>query len=279
MASAAGGHEEKGGVICKAEHLASHALQPLWRLLGPLQRIPPANSLATAGNGADATQTASGPSAPRDSTNRPMSVFSNRQGAGVGPQPREISPVNNQASKPPPAPDPERGNWFLQQVQVHDAQLKSYLRGSFPTVRDVDDVVQESYLRVWRARLARPVYSAKSFLFQVARHLAIDAIRRDRVAPVDSLPDLAVLSVLDDGPGVVEMTCTREDIALLARAFDALPARCRQVMILRQIEGIPQKEIARRLGLSELTVQTHVVHGLRRLEAYMHRHAQERGNR
>jgi len=37
--------------------------------------------------------------------------------------------------------------------------------------------------------------------------------------------------------------------------------------MLRQVEGLPQREIARRLGISELTVQTHVVNGLRRLEA------------
>ena len=187
--------------------------------------------------------------------------------------------MSNPAPMPEPAPDSDHGRWFEHEVQAHDAQLKSYLRGSFPTVRDVDDVVQESYLRVWKARLARPVHSAKSFLFQVARHLAIDLIRRERVSPVDVLPDLAGLSVLDDGPGVVEIACTREEIALLARAFDALPARCREVMMLRQIQGVPQKEIARRLGLSELTVQTHVVHGLRRLEAFMHRHAHERGQR
>jgi len=180
---------------------------------------------------------------------------------------------------PNPAPDPDHGRWFKQEVHVHDAQLKSYLRGSFPSVRDVDDVVQESYLRVWKARLTRPVNSAKSFLFQVARHLAIDLIRRDRVSPVNVLPDLTGLSVLEDGPGVVEIACTREEIALLARAFDALPARCREVMMLRQIEGVPQREIARQLGLSELTVQTHVVHGLRRIEAFMHRHARERGPR
>jgi RNA polymerase sigma factor (sigma-70 family) len=178
-----------------------------------------------------------------------------------------------------PPHDSDQARWFAEEVQPHDAQLKSYLRGSFPTVRDVDDVVQESYLRVWRARLNRPITSAKSFLFQVARHLAVDLLRRDRASPVDRLPDLADLSVLDDGPGVVEIACTREEIALLARAFDTLPARCRAVMILRQIEGVPQKEIARRLGLSELTVQTHVVHGLRRLEAFMHRHARERGSR
>lgn len=187
--------------------------------------------------------------------------------------------VSHPAPNSEPEPDPDHGKWFEQQVHAHDAQLKSYLRGSFPSVRDVDDVVQESYLRVWKARLGRPIVSAKSFLFQVARHLAIDLIRRDRVSPVNVLPDLASLSVLEDGPGVVEIACTREEIALLARAFDALPARCREVMMLRQIQGIPQKEIARRLGLSELTVQTHVVNGLRRLEAFMHRHARERAQR
>ncbi len=161
--------------------------------------------------------------------------------------------------------------WFEEQVHPHGAQLRAWLRGTFPAVRDVDDVVQESYLRVWKARAARPIASAKSFLFSVARHLAIDLVRRDRASPVEALPDLDVLSVLDDGPGVAESACTREEIALLAQAFLALPPRCREVMLLRQIEGVPQKEIARRLGLSELTVQTHVVHGLRKIEDFMRR--------
>ncbi|MSU23470.1 MAG: RNA polymerase sigma factor [Opitutus sp.] len=187
--------------------------------------------------------------------------------------------MSNSAPRPEPAPDSDHGRWFKHEVHAHDAQLKSYLRGSFPTVRDVDDVVQESYLRVWKARLTQPIHSAKSFLFQVARHLAIDLIRRERASPVDVLPDLGALSVLDDRPGVVEIACTHEEIASLARAFDALPARCREVMMLRQIQGIPQKEIARRLGLSVLTVQTHVVHGLRRLEAFLHWHAREWGQR
>jgi RNA polymerase sigma-70 factor (ECF subfamily) len=96
------------------------------------------------------------------------------------------------------------------------------------------------------------------------------------VSPEVALPDLAALSVLDDGPGVAEVACTREELALLAQALLALPPRCREVMLLRQIEGLPQKEIARRLGLSELTVQTHVVNGLRRVEEFMRRRLEGR---
>lgn len=181
------------------------------------------------------------------------------------------------APSPTPPPDRDDGRWFKREIHVHDAQLKAYLRSSYPRLsEDVDDVVQEAYLRVWKAGLASPIRAAKAFLFQVARHLAIDLLRHERISPLVSLPDLSALSVLEDGPGVAEVACTREEVALLARALDALPARCREVMLLRQIQGVPQREIARRLGLSELTVQTHVVNGLRRVEAYLHRCAKER---
>jgi RNA polymerase sigma-70 factor (ECF subfamily) len=166
---------------------------------------------------------------------------------------------------------PETSRWFEAEVRPHESELRGYLRGRFAAVRDVDDVVQESFLRVWQARLDRPIRASKAFLFQVARHLALDTLRRERAAPLVRLPDFAVESVLEDTPGADEAACTRDELALLAAALLALPPRCRHVMLLRQIEGLPQKEIAARLGLSELTVQTHVVHGLRKLEAYFRR--------
>ena len=52
---------------------------------------------------------------------------------------------------------------------MHDDHLKAYLRTSFPTVRDVDDIVQESYLRIWRRQSIQPVRTAKAFLFTIAR--------------------------------------------------------------------------------------------------------------
>ena len=171
-------------------------------------------------------------------------------------------------------PDSEQVRWFAQEVQPHDASLRSYVRWSFPTVRDVEDVVQESYLRIWKARLSRPIGATKSFLFQIARHLAVDFVRRQKISPLTRLPDEALEFVMDDGPGVAEMACTRDELALLAQALQSLPPRCREVMLLRQIQGVSQKDIAAQLGMSELTVQTHVVHGLRKLEAFFRRHAE-----
>jgi RNA polymerase sigma factor (sigma-70 family) len=170
---------------------------------------------------------------------------------------------------PEPTPAPDQARWFAEEVHAHDAALKSYLRRSFPAARaEVEDVVQESYLRMWKVQATRPIQSAKNFLFTVARRLAIDGLRRNNISPVAAIPDLALLPVMDSRPGVAETACTNDELALLAQAIHALPNRCREVMILRQIQGVSQKGIAQRLGLSELTVQTQVVQGLRRIEAF-----------
>lgn len=168
-----------------------------------------------------------------------------------------------------PPQDSEAVRWFKDEIQPHDAQLKAYLRGSFPSVRDVEDVVQESYLRVWRARAAQTITCARGFLYQIARHVALDLIRHERTSPIEAVTDLAALRVYDERPDAAAAACSREEIALLADAIDALPARCREIFLLRKIKRLPQKEIARLLGLSEQTVQVQVQRGMRRCEAYL----------
>lgn len=69
------------------------------------------------------------------------------------------------------SPQSDSTKWFTEEVQPHEPVLRSYLRGAFPAVRDLDDVVQESYLRLWRARTEEPIRSAKAFLFTAARRI------------------------------------------------------------------------------------------------------------
>lgn len=162
--------------------------------------------------------------------------------------------------------------WFSKEVHVHEGPLRAYLRGSFPSVRDVDDVVQESFLRVWRAGAAQPIASARAFLFKVARHLAIDDLRRVRRRPENSLGDSAALDVCDDGPGVAEEASRQERIRLIGLAVAALPVRCREIIILHKLRGLSQREVAQRLGLAEKTVENQVALGLRHCERHLRRH-------
>jgi RNA polymerase sigma factor (sigma-70 family) len=161
--------------------------------------------------------------------------------------------------------------WFAAEVHPHDAQLKAYLRSSFPAVRDIDDVVQESYLRIWRSRAVQPIHSAKAFLFKVARHVALNLVDRQRASPVLVVGDLAELPVLDHRPGVVETVSRNEKLRLLVLALATLPPRCREITILRKLKGIPQKDVAARLGIAEKTVEEQVARGVRRCEDYLRR--------
>lgn len=160
-------------------------------------------------------------------------------------------------------PEQTPNQWFAEEVHAHDGQLKAYLRGTFPSVRDIDDVVQESYLRIWRAKAAQPIHSAKAFLYKVARHLALDTIRKHGNSPLDTVGDFAVSRVIDTSPDAVEALITKEMLHRLADAIAALPDRRREVVILHKLKGFPQKEVAAQLNLSLRTVEKHCLKGLK----------------
>jgi RNA polymerase sigma-70 factor (ECF subfamily) len=161
--------------------------------------------------------------------------------------------------------------WFAEEVHPHENSLRAYLRGSFPAVRDVDDVVQESFLRAWRARAGQPVRSAKAFLFRIARNLALDLVRRDHASPVQRVRDLEAIAVLDHDCSPVQAAVVQEKLMMLADAIEALPPRCREVLILRKLQNLPQRAVAEQLGLTEKTVEAQLARGIARCEAYLRR--------
>jgi len=163
-----------------------------------------------------------------------------------------------------PPQSPEQTRWFTDEVHPHESALRSYLRNQFPRISDVDDVVQESFLRIWGAHAKKPILSAKAFLFRIARHAAIDLTRRSKASPINDVGDLREMDVVEDGPGVRDLVSMAEKTRLLAKAIDALPARCREVVILRKLKSVPQTQVALILGISEKTVETQLSRGLKR---------------
>src|SRR5690242_2234646 len=106
----------------------------------------------------------------------------------------------------------EHTRWFTEEVHPHERSLRSYLQGAFPQLGDVDDVVQESYLRTLRAKASQPIRSARGFLFSVARRLVLDILRRDNASPIEGVDRLETLSVIDDDADVTENVGRRERI-------------------------------------------------------------------
>ncbi len=171
-----------------------------------------------------------------------------------------------------PSEDLASSRWFTEEVQVHAGALRAWLRGSFPLLSDPDNVVQESLTRVWRARQRGDVQSPKSLLFTTARNLALDELRRRKVIPFEPLAETEVSSVWNDADTAADQAARRQELELLHQAIQSLPPRCREVLTLRKLRGLSQKEIAAQLGISEHTVEAQVANGVRGCAKFLARH-------
>ena len=127
---------------------------------------------------------------------------------------------------------------------------------------EAEDVTQEAMLRLWkiapdwdpdRARVS-------TWLYRVVVNLCTDRRRRRRPEPMDVLPDLA------DGalPAVAQMQVQARVDALQA-ALAELPDRQRIAVVLRDIDGLANPEIATILGISVEAVESLAARGRRAL--------------
>jgi RNA polymerase sigma-70 factor (ECF subfamily) len=166
------------------------------------------------------------------------------------------------------SPQSEDNRWFAEEVQPHESTLRAWLRHRFPTLTDTDDLVQESYARLFRARETGLVANAKNYLFATARNAALDIFRHEQVLPMQPLADVERMPLPDSEPGVAETVSHDDELALLAEAIRALPERCREVLVLRKLHGLSQKQISEKLGISENTVAAQASFGVRRCMEY-----------
>lgn len=159
---------------------------------------------------------------------------------------------------------PDLSAWYREHVLVHESELRAYLRRAFPIVTDPDNIVQETFVRVLQAHQASRVDNVRAYVFTTARHLALALMRRREIISFEPLAENAEPSINTGESSIPDRVELKFDLELLKEAIQSLPERCREVLTLRKIEGLPQREIAARLGISEHTVEAQVTNGMRR---------------
>lgn len=175
--------------------------------------------------------------------------------------------------------DSAQSRWFADEVLPHEASLRAWLRARFPSLPDIDDVVQETYARLLKASATGPIASVRGFLFVTARNFALNHLRHQRVERPANATEIDPIEVPDSADPAAESLARNDDLAILMRAIESLPERCRQVMTLRKIYGLSQLEVADRLGISEHTVEAQAAIGLRKCIEYFRRHGYGRHQR
>jgi RNA polymerase sigma-70 factor, ECF subfamily len=132
-----------------------------------------------------------------------------------------------------------------------------------------EDLFQQTWIKVMeRIGSYDPNRSFESWLFTVARNLALDHLRRYEPESLDEpLPsgDTRAESVADSGPGTLEQLLAEERAGWLLAALSDLPPVFREVLTLRFEEEMKIEEIAVVLSVPLGTVKTRLHRAMKHL--------------
>lgn len=159
----------------------------------------------------------------------------------------------------------ERARWLARHVLPHEPALRAWLRHARAADLDVDDIVQETYARLVSVESVEGVRNAKTYAFQTAYSVIMTHLRRSRVVSIRAVADIDQLGAAADGPSPEDQLVERDELHHLAEAIAAMPERVRAVFSLRRVDGLSQRLVAMRLGISESTVEKHMAKGVRLL--------------
>lgn len=156
----------------------------------------------------------------------------------------------------------EQPNDPAQVFERYRRQLRAFIARRVDSVGDVEDILQEVFLRFVQADAATPVGQVAAWLFRVARNRIIDHGRKKRetaypACEQDDETGLVseITSLLADDSDTPEIRYMRSLVwEELDRALDKLPEPQREVFWLTEIEGLSFRELAEDTGIPIATL-------------------------
>jgi RNA polymerase sigma-70 factor, ECF subfamily len=168
--------------------------------------------------------------------------------------------------------DPDLLDRLIEQYQHRLLRYLVYLTGRRELA---EDLFQETWIRVLeRGHQFNDKYAFSTWLFTVARNLAIDHMRRKQPASLDGLMDDndegASFDVPETGrASAFDATLQREQNEHIAAGMQHLPAEYREALVLRFQEGMSLEEIASVARVPLGTVKSRIYRGLSALEPWL----------
>lgn len=154
-------------------------------------------------------------------------------------------------------------------------------RVAFRVVRDTEaaeDVLQEAFLKAYRGLRRFECRSGfYTWFYRIVVNLALDRRRRDRNAPAVEIEDRStegadVRATLPEAEDP-ERTSRRQEIRkLVARGIETLPDGQREVLLLREVDGLSYEEIAAAMRISKGTVMSRLHYARRKMVAFLRQH-------
>lgn len=166
---------------------------------------------------------------------------------------------------------PERARWLATHIIPHEPRLRVWLRRRASPGFDIDDIIQETYAILAAKQAIEAIHNPRNYFYQVAYSVILRQLRHSRVVPIAAVADISTLDAVDDDPSPEDAVIASDELRRVQLAIDAMPRQTRAAFVLRRVEGLSQQEIARRMNLSEHTIEKHISRGIKLLLAEFRR--------
>jgi RNA polymerase sigma factor (sigma-70 family) len=148
---------------------------------------------------------------------------------------------------------------FRQAILPHLDAAYNLARWLVRNEQDAQDVAQEACLRALTFFDNFHGEDGRGWLLAIVRNTCYTWLRKNRA------PDLAVPDVATEQANPEELQLQKADAEILRQALDRLPAEFREVLILRELEGLSYKQLARIMEIPMGTVMSRLVRARKRL--------------
>lgn len=152
--------------------------------------------------------------------------------------------------------------WVAEQVMPHEPSIRAWLARSRMSPDEIDDVIQEAYCRLAALDGVDTIDRPGAYFFSIARNLLLLQMRRQKIVRIEPVAEIEAMAPFDEAPSAERQLAAKLELARIRAVLATLPERCRQIFEMRKIDGLPQKEIARRMGVNEGIVENETRKGL-----------------
>ncbi len=156
----------------------------------------------------------------------------------------------------------ERALWLATHVMPHEPAVRGWLRRGRQAEFDVDDIIQEAYAKLVTVADVSEIRNVRAYFFRTAYSVLVSRVRRKSVVSIRSLAEVESLQLAVDELTPEDTVMARNELQVLAEMISRLPEKTRKIFLLSRVSGLSQKEVSRRTGIAESTVEKHIAKGL-----------------
>jgi RNA polymerase sigma-70 factor (ECF subfamily) len=155
---------------------------------------------------------------------------------------------------------------FDEVVAPHLSAAYNLARWLVGNVHDAEDLVQEACLRAFKSIEGFHGGNSRAWLLTIVRNTCYTWLRQNKVEQLTTPFDEAIHNMEDASRSPEALVLESADADRLREALEALPSEFREVIILRELEGMSYKEIAELTGVPTGTVMSRLARARQRLQ-------------